>query len=457
MGIAVMLGLLVIAGASKTDEKKGPSVMPVGRVFFVSPSGDDSGPGTREQPWRTLAKAARTLKAGDGVFIRAGTYNERLVPVASGAEGAYIVYAAFPGETPTIDGTGITLPEWGGLVSVERKKYIVISGLRVINAGPHINNAGILVDSCEHVIIERNTTYNTVSSGIGVWKSSNVLVDSNDVSLACNDGVQECISIAVTKNFEVRNNHVHDGGPGTRGGEGIDVKEGSSQGRVWGNHVHHLKRVGIYVDAWDKHTFDIQVYSNVVHDCNHAYSAASENGGLLENIRFYNNIGYRCHGFSGAIAGWGNPTAHPMKDIYFVNNTFWGNNGGFLLLNGEVKNAVIRNNIFSQNKNYQLMVNEAGRKELYTVDSNLFDGPSGGDKEFRGERALRGSPKFVDPEKGDFRLLPDSPAIEMGSPQDAPSTDFDGNARPAGRAFDIGAFEFGSKKPPPAKPAAGRK
>jgi len=443
--------------SGKRKAPPGPSIAPVNRVFFVAPSGDDSNPGTREQPWRTLAKAARTLKPGDGVFVREGTYNERLVPASSGAEGACIVYAAFPGELPVIDGAGLGLPEWGGLVSIERKRYIVISGLKVTNAGPHPNNAGILVDSSEHVVIERNVTHNTVSSGIGVWRSTDVVIDSNDVSLACNDGFQECITISVTKGFEVRGNHVHDGGPGTNGGEGIDVKEGSSQGRVYGNHVHHLKRNGIYVDAWDKHTFDIRVYGNTVHDCGHAFSVASESGGLLENVRVYNNLGYRCRDFSAAIAGWGNQTPHPMKDIYFVNNTFWGNGGGFLLLNGEVQNAVVRNNILSQNKNYQLAVSEAGRRELYTVDSNLFDGPGGWDREFRGERALRGQARFVDPEKGDFRLLPDSPAIDRGSPKDAPDTDFDGNARPAGAGFDIGAFEFGSRPARPAGPEAGRK
>ena len=32
--------------------------------------------------------------------------------------------------------------------------------------------------------------------------------------------------------------------------EGIDVKETSARGRVHHNLVHHLRRQGIYVDAW---------------------------------------------------------------------------------------------------------------------------------------------------------------------------------------------------------------
>ncbi|GAG74122.1 unnamed protein product, partial [marine sediment metagenome] len=51
------------------------------------------------------------------------------------------------------------------------------------------------------------------------------------------------------------------------GGEGIDVKDGSSNGKVYKNHVHDINRLGIYVDAWDKHTYNIEVFQNIVHNC----------------------------------------------------------------------------------------------------------------------------------------------------------------------------------------------
>ncbi len=48
--------------------------------------------------------------------------------------------------------------------------------------------------------------------------------------------------MAGTDTFKIRNNHVHNGGPGSIGGEGIDAKDGSSNGKIYQNHVHHLNR-----------------------------------------------------------------------------------------------------------------------------------------------------------------------------------------------------------------------
>jgi hypothetical protein len=54
---------------------------------------------------------------------------------------------------------------------------------------------------------------------------------------------------------------------------------------------------------------------------------------------------------------------------------------------------------------------------------------------------------FVDAPAGNYRLQPGSPAIDAGSPTDAPTVDFEGTARPLDGngdtvpAVDIGAFE----------------
>jgi len=49
---------------------------------------------------------------------------------------------------------------------------------------------------------------------------------------------------------------------------------------------------------------------------------------------------------------------------------------------------------------------------------------------------------FVDWTGNDLHLKSDAPVIDSGSATEAPDDDFDGNARPAGNAVDIGAYEY---------------
>jgi hypothetical protein len=161
--------------ANLTEEPLIPT--PNGNAYYVSPKGNDANPGTETQPWQTIQKAADTLIAGDTVYIRAGTYHERVVPQNSGEVDKYITFVAYPGEVVTIDGQGISIPEWSGLFDVSTKSFIKISGLRIINS----NKTGILADTSNHIIIDKNHTHNTFSSGIGVWSSKDIIIDGNEV------------------------------------------------------------------------------------------------------------------------------------------------------------------------------------------------------------------------------------------------------------------------------------
>jgi len=406
------------------------------------PAASDTNPGTVSLPWLTIQKAANTIIAGDSVYIKEGIYNEQVIPQNSGNPGNYITYLAYPGDTVTIDGTGIPLPDWYGLLDITGKSYIEVTGLRVINS----TDAGILAWESNHILIENNYTYNTVSSGIGVWICSNIIIDGNEVELACNDGMQECITVAGTDTFEIMNNHVHHGGPGTNGGEGIDAKDGSSNGIIYKNYVHDMdmNRLGIYVDAWDKHTYNIDVYQNIVHNCAHGIVAASEAGGLLENVIIHNNIAYNNEEVGIWIANWSSAPQQPMKDIYVINNTIFNNGnewgGGISVMNSDADNVVIRNNICSQNLLFQIVIEDAPQN--FFVDHNLIDGYMGYFGEIFGSDSVVGDPRFVDSVGADFHLQESSPAINTGSSVDAPNFDFDENTRPQGAGYDIGAYEY---------------
>ena len=139
--------------------------------YFVTKTGNDTNPGTHSSPWKTLSHAANMLIAGDTVYIGSGTYTERLTPVNSGTNGQYINFISQAGASVTIDGTSISLPDYdSGLVHIEGKSFIKVSGLNIRNAGPFQNNSGIFIDTSSNIIIENNNIYNTVSSGIGVCR-----------------------------------------------------------------------------------------------------------------------------------------------------------------------------------------------------------------------------------------------------------------------------------------------
>ncbi len=423
-------------------------ILPVyATTYYVSASGgSDSNPGTEAQPWEHIQHAADVMVAGDSVLIKAGTYNERVVAGNSGAPGNYITYMAYPGDTVTIDGTDTTFT-WGGVFHIVGKSYIRVSGLRVINS----SEAGIFAAvGSSHIIIEKNYVYNTYSSGIGAWSSDNIIIDSNEVELACNGGRQECITVAVTDTFEVKNNHVHHGGPGTQGGEGIDIKQGSSNGTVFKNCVHDMNRLGIYIEAWDRHTYNIDVFQNIAYACTTAGIAlASEECGTLENIRVYNNISFDNEKVGIWIAGWGDTACeHPIQNVEIINNTLYDNGtsdsigwgGGIAITNSIAQNITVRNNICSQNLRFQIR-SDADSVEV-TIDHNLIDGYRGDWNEVYGSDSVVGDPMFVSTTTPDFHLQSGSPAIDAGSSIDAPGDDYDGNIRPCGGDYDIGAYEY---------------
>jgi hypothetical protein len=442
--------ILILLGTPCRTPDVGPAAQagaPVaGTIYYVAPTGNDNNPGTVAYPWRTIQKAADTLVAGDTVYIRAGTYPERVVPQNSGSPGQYIVYAAHPGETVTIDGSSVTLPtDFAGLFEISHKSYIRVSGLRVINAGPLDNNAGILVDVSRHIIVEHNYTYNTASSGIGVWASDDVTIAGNTIEHACTNVSQECLTVAETDWFEIKDNEVFDSPQ-----EGIIVKDNCSNGKVYRNHVHHVGSTGLYVDSWNRYTHDVVVFQNVVHDIkDNGFAVGSEDGGTLENVRIYNNIAYNNRYVGLSVSA--NGLSGPMQDIYIVNNTLYNNGtdwgGGILVENPNARNVVIRNNIASQNLSFQI-ADEAGLSTAdLTVDHNLIDGYRDYGGELRGSDYVEGDPLFVNPSRVDFHLQPGSPAIDKGSATDAPADDFDGRARPldgdddGAAVYDIGAYE----------------
>jgi hypothetical protein len=425
----------------------------VAATYYVSPSGSDAGPGTIGAPWRTIGKAATTLAPGDTVLIRAGTYNEQVRVAVSGTTGAEVTFAAYPGESPVLDGTGIagSSVDLAGLFEIVLQSWVRVRGLRVQHVGQGDLTAGILVESSQHVTIESCSTYDTISSGIGVWGSADVTLDGNDIARACVGPMQESISVGGTTGFEVRRNVVRDGPAAPAGKEGICIKDGSNTGRVHHNQITGLhQKLGLYLDAWDKHTFDIDVYDNLTWGIEGAdgIALASEMGGLLEDIRVFDNVS-RGNGYFGIAVGTnGTSPTHPMSGILIVNNTVVGNGttgwgGGITVYNADASNVIVRNNLVNDNASFQIAVSADVPAGAVTVDHNLVYPFLGIEPdEVRGTSYVEADPLFVNAATHDYHLQPGSPAIDRGNMSLAPTADADGLLRPQGASVDIGAYEI---------------
>lgn len=402
-------------------------------TFYVSPDGDDGGPGTEDRPWRTVSRAVAALTAGQRAVVMQGTYHEAVVFPRSGGPGRQIVLAAYPGQSVTIDASGLR-DAWRAIVIRERSD-ITLSGLTVTNVP-----CGIAVWNSERVTVERCRISNTGLSAIHVQESKDVLIDANEIERACQRGGEETITVKLfSERIEVRNNHIHH-----TGHEGVDVKEGARNVRVHGNRIHHVERQGLYADAWNQPTFDIEFYDNVVHDCGFGVAAASETGGLLSDVSYYNNVIYSNAGPGMIITDYNAPGSHPMDRVSFINNTVvnnglrggerWG--GGIFLDAAEARNVVVRNNILSGNGPLQILVTKQPLSAV--VESNLFDGPA----TQKGASFVEARPLFVDADRGDVHLAQGSPAIGAGTATGSPAADADGVPRPPGVPCDIGAYQY---------------
>ncbi len=241
--------------------------------------------------------------------------------------------------------------------------------------------------------------------------------------------------------FEVAWNHVYNCKK-----EGIDVKETAAFGKVHHNYVHDCARQGLYIDSWFGLLENIEMYQNVVFNCEAGIAVSSEEGPAAQNLKIHHNLVYNNRATGLFFSRWGADNFRENVQIY--NNTFykngWGANfskdpkywlsGGCYLFTTNLKNVVITNNIFAQNFPFEIgFSSEYGSKipEEQNIiisynliqDINTWEWPFymetwAKDSVFptTGLNSILADPLFENPGLGDFRLKLTSNAIQAGNP-----------------------------------------
>src|SRR5581483_4838238 len=105
-------------------------------TYYVSTSGNNSNSGlSTSAAWRNIQYAASHVIAGDTVQVLGGTYNETVnIPVSGSASAGYITFQNYAGQTPIVDGTGLTIPGGQyGLFNIANQSYVIIKGFEIRN------------------------------------------------------------------------------------------------------------------------------------------------------------------------------------------------------------------------------------------------------------------------------------------------------------------------------------
>jgi hypothetical protein len=367
-------------------------------TYYVSPSGNDSNPGTQTQPFRTIARGLTVTRAGDTLYIRGGTYSESInsgrqtIPTGTSWTNAPRI-AAHPSETVVLSGSygnGINL-------AASYVQYVIFDGLIVDGGGVSIQNG-----------------------------AHHIRFQNGEVRNAMGQGVQGGYGGTTTTNLELVNMKIHHNG---------SPVEGPSYGGRF-DHGVYVAIQGLLIDGCDIYEntgYGIQIYDS---------SGGNSSGTVIRNTRVHDN-----HGDGGVILSYG-------SDIQFYNNVVYNNQTGVGVNYGASNVQIYNNTIYNHPNGMGIEVGTGAsgtnaRNNILYRNGQALANYSGSTT---ASSNLTTDPRFADATNGNFALQSSSPAIDAGVTISIVTTDFLGAPRPSGAAYDIGAIEYGSTGSMPSAP-----
>ena len=314
-------------------------------------------------------------------------YNEKITfPTSGSAEGGYIILQNYPGQTPVIDGTGLTISDTTALVTITNKQYIKLIGFEIRNLkaggdgdvtpiGIYVSGSGAFLEIRNNKVHDiENSCEECGAHGIAAYGSNStasinhIIIDGNQVYNGKFGWSESMVLNGNVEFFTVSNNIVHD-----NDNIGIDLigyertasdpaVDRARDGTVVGNLVYNIDSYnnpayggersadGIYVDGGTR----ILIERNIVHDTDIGVELASEHRNRDTSfITVRNNFIY--HNLQVGIAMGGYDTKRgSTQNCIVVNNTLYNNYtqgdwGGELYLQFDLRNNIIENNLVYAN------------------------------------------------------------------------------------------------------------
>ncbi len=423
--VALLFGTMILAPGVVPFHRSGHTAQAAARTLYVDPSGSDTtGSGAPSKPWKTIGKAVAEVVAGDLVLINPGTYSETItIEEVHGTSSSPIVFKAngagmeINGSASSRDAVFVTYSS-----HVELEGWTVRdaprAGLR-IDASDHItvrdgtfkNNGrwGIFTGFSDDLLIEYNEAYGSVLEH-GIYHSNsgdrpiirgNVIHDNHAAGLHMNadesQGGDGIISGALVENNIIYNN-------GVGGGAAINL-DGIINSIVRNNLLYnnHASGIAIFQQDGAVCSQNDQILNNTIIMASDSRWAITIPGSNCINNKLFNNILYTGHSYRGSISLGTWPISGLQSDYNVVMDRFTANDGDSRLTLPQ----------------WQALGNDTHSR--ISTPSELF--------------VSSGS---------DFHLKSGSPAIDAGRTLANVTSDLDGNSRPRGNAYDVGAYESGA-------------
>ncbi|GAP11681.1 right handed beta helix region/Chondroitinase B [Bellilinea caldifistulae] len=415
-------------------------------TYYVSPDGLDTNPGTITQPWRTISKAVRTVKAGDIVYIRQGTYMEQVEIIASGSADSPVQLLAYPGEKVIIDGNNRLPSSYTALLSL-RGSWIKVDGLEVMNSkymgvglfGRHNSANNLNVHHSQHTGVLISGDYGLVENS-QIWRNSldnefnKAEIHDSGIS-AARDQIDGLTEYAIIRGNTVWENW----------GEGISSFEASHT--LIENNISH-----------DNLTANIYISDSTYVECSRNFVFMSTNSyifgydahvGIMmgdekyqppsAHIKVFNNLAYNNH---RNFYWWRGIRGGGMNDVLIAHNTFVNSfeTAGVVIGNGSHSNVRFFNNIVQQDGTLPPIIVTTSPGIIYS--NNLWS-------KMPASNVISQGDVIADPQLSKtglaseapwFNLSQSSPAIDKALPLAEVPRDYDNLLRDT--KPDIGAKEY---------------
>lgn len=365
---------------------------------YVSNSGSDSNPGTKDEPFKTIEEGIEQLKPGDTLLIREGIYYERLYIDISGELDQRITIKNYPLEKAIIDGRNKS--DSNDLLYLDHVSFLTIEGLEFRNNKDILYPTAITIEGYgESVDIINNRIYDIhtdrdghaicVYGTNGNQSYHSIRIIGNEV-FDCSLGSSEavCVNGNIDK-FNITHNviyNINNIGIDCIGFEGTSEKNDQARnGIVANNVVHHIDSTenlrydgdgcaaGIYVDGGK----NIQIFDNYIYDCNIGIEVSSEHyNKSVTNISVHGNEIYDSSLYGISLGGAERENGTAKNNYIYMNELY--NNAISIAFQQAVDNKIYENIIVSQETIYEgdISNNEVINNKLielsYLEDLNKF-------------------------------------------------------------------------------------